>query len=49
MLYLDIDKIPKIEYAKNFAYQVGCPLSDILFAYSIEIRDRYLTEKFAPH
>jgi len=45
MLFLDIDKTPKIEYAKNFAYQNGKPLADILLVYSIEIRDRYMKEK----
>ncbi len=31
MLFLDIDKTPKIEFAKNFAYQNGRPISDILY------------------
>ena len=46
MLYLDTKTTPKMELVEDFAYSIGKPVADILFAYSIEIRDRYLKERF---
>lgn len=44
MLYLDPKSTPKMELIENFAYSKGRPVGDVLFAYAIEIRDRYLNE-----
>lgn len=44
MMYLNLDNTPKSELAKNFSYNTGRAIGDILLAYSIEIRDRYLKE-----
>ena len=44
MLYLDIKETPKRELVENYAYNHGQQVAKLLFAYSIEIRDRYLKE-----
>lgn len=46
MLYLDQAKTPNIELVEKFSYNEGKSIPSILYAYSIEIRDRYLKEKF---
>ena len=42
MFYLEPKVTPKMELIENYAYNNGKPVADILFAYSIELRDRYL-------
>jgi hypothetical protein len=44
MFYLNPKTTPKMELIENFAYNNGKPTADVLFAYSIEVRDRYLKE-----
>ena len=46
VLYVDLDKMKKSELVENFSYNAGRSIADILYAYSIEIRDRYLSERF---
>jgi len=41
---LDFNEMKKTESVKDFAYNAGRPIMDILYAYAIEIRDRYLKE-----
>ena len=42
MFYLDTKHTPKIELIENFSYKIGRPVADVIFAYSIEIKERYL-------
>lgn len=48
MLSLDIDKTSNVEYIKDYVYQKGEFLQVVLLAFAIEIRDRYLKERFKP-
>ncbi len=45
MLYLEEKDMAKIELVEDFSYSSGRSVANILFAYSIEIRDRYLKER----
>ena len=44
LLHVDLQRYAATEKIKDFAYQNGVQISDILFAYGIEVRDRYLRE-----
>ena len=48
MLYLNTEKIPKIELVENYAYREGRAILDVFSVYAIEIRDRYLKEIYYP-
>lgn len=48
LLHVDLKEYPHAERLKGFSYNNGIPISDILFAYSIEVRDRYLLERHTP-
>jgi hypothetical protein len=44
VLYLDPKNTPKMELIEDFSYKNGRPIGDVLFAYSVEVRDRYLKD-----
>lgn len=46
LLHVDLTELSATEKVKDFAYQNGVQISDILFAYSIAVRDLYLSEHF---
>lgn|SRR3989338_9700061 len=44
LLHVDLQEFAAIERIKQYAYENGVQLSDMLFAFSIEVRNRYLAE-----